>query len=103
MNKRKTAIVPIHLLGFLDDLLAITVCRSAFLLRLLGGGRVVFLNLVVVVGLLNAHFTVDTRHTQAEIGIVKHVNSQPDLFSAEVDYDLGEYDIAMTGRGESHL
>jgi hypothetical protein len=82
--------LPVHLLGLLDDLLAVAVRSSAFLLCLLGGGGLVFLNLVVLVGLLDAHLAVDTRHTQTEIGIIKHVDGQLDRFRAEVDYNQSE-------------
>jgi len=77
--------VPIHLLSFLDDLLTVTVRSSAFLLRLLGGGGLIFLNFVVLIGLLDAHLAVDTRHTQSEIGVIEHINGQLDRFRAEVD------------------
>lgn len=66
--------VPIHLFSFLDDLLAVTICSSAFLLGLLGGSGLIFLNLVVLVGLLDTHLAINARHTQTEIGIVKHVD-----------------------------
>jgi hypothetical protein len=67
---------------------------------LLGGGRIVFLNLVVLVGLLDAHLALNTRHAQAEVRVVKHADGQRDGFRAEVDYYfLSEQDVSITDQG----
>ena len=79
--------VPVHLFSFLDDFLAVTVGSRAFFLCLLRGGRLVFLDLVVLVGLFDAHLAIDARHAQSEVGVIKHIDGQLDRFRSEVDYD----------------
>jgi hypothetical protein len=87
MSKTSLRNIPIHLFSLLDDLLAVTVRSSAFLLGLLRGGRIVFLDFVVLVGLLDAHLAINTRHAQAEVRVIKHADGQLNGFRAKVDYN----------------
>jgi hypothetical protein len=79
---------PVHFFSFLDDLLAIAVGSSALLLRLLRGGRLVLLNLVILVGLLHAHLAAGGRTAQTEIRVINHIDGQLHRFGAQVDCDL---------------
>lgn len=82
--------VPVHLFSLFDGLLTITVGGSALLFRLFGCCRPILLYLVALVCNLDAHFALNTRHAQAEVRVVKHVDSELDRLGSEVDCESSE-------------
>jgi hypothetical protein len=81
---------PVHLFSLFDGLLAIAVGGSALLLGLLGSRRPILLYLVALVCNLDAHLALNTRYTQAEVRVVKHVDSESDGLGSEVDCESSE-------------